>query len=229
MTETRTDPSWLSTAGVIRNGGIRPPGTEGMGASTGTTKRATKVEKDTSWSDGSRKAPAKVRPATTPEKPITGDRVIFEGLYKFGDTRARVKKSATSGKLYVLVENESGSWEYEGRAPLASLKASDRIEESKAQPNGPSVTEGFYMFGAGTAEVVRSKAGRLYATVLDVQTGRFNYVAGAVNRIRPEDRLTLDEAIARGKKFHRCMCCGKELTKQESIDRGIGPICAGKL
>lgn len=31
-----------------------------------------------------------------------------------------------------------------------------------------------------------------------------------------------------GKRTGHCACCGKELTKHESIDRGIGPICAGK-
>lgn len=35
-------------------------------------------------------------------------------------------------------------------------------------------------------------------------------------------------AVAYGKQFGRCSCCGLELSNQESIDRGIGPICAGK-
>ncbi|NNM34462.1 MAG: hypothetical protein HKO53_15395 [Gemmatimonadetes bacterium] len=27
----------------------------------------------------------------------------------------------------------------------------------------------------------------------------------------------------------RCACCGRKLTTPESIDRGIGPVCAGKM
>jgi hypothetical protein len=35
-------------------------------------------------------------------------------------------------------------------------------------------------------------------------------------------------AIAYGKRFGVCSCCGRELTNGESIDRGIGPICFEK-
>tara|TARA_R110000751_G_scaffold18122_1_gene55137 strand:- start:215 stop:1045 length:831 start_codon:yes stop_codon:yes gene_type:complete len=34
------------------------------------------------------------------------------------------------------------------------------------------------------------------------------------------------EAIRHGAQTGSCACCGRELTKQESIDAGIGPICA---
>lgn len=33
-------------------------------------------------------------------------------------------------------------------------------------------------------------------------------------------------AVAYGRRTGRCACCGRELTKHESIDRGIGPVCA---
>jgi hypothetical protein len=35
-------------------------------------------------------------------------------------------------------------------------------------------------------------------------------------------------AVAYGRRTGACSCCGRELTKQESIDRGIGPVCASK-
>lgn len=35
-------------------------------------------------------------------------------------------------------------------------------------------------------------------------------------------------AIAYGKRYGRCSCCGKELTNHASIELGIGPICAEK-
>lgn len=228
MTETQTLPSWLSSAGVIRNGGIRPPGTEGMGTSTGTNKAKTKVKKDTSFTGGNKQTPAQIRPATTPEKPITGDRVISEGLYKFGDTMARVKVSQSSRKPYALVKNlETGEWEYTP-GTVSQLKASDRISGHEAA-TAPSVTEGFYAYGDGVAQVLRSGRGFLYARTLYMETGEWIYAKGVVAALKPEDRLTLSQAAALGKRWHRCMCCGKELTKQESIDRGIGPICAGKL
>jgi len=38
----------------------------------------------------------------------------------------------------------------------------------------------------------------------------------------------LEAAIRHGQRTGRCACCGRELTKHSSIDRGIGPICAEK-
>lgn len=38
----------------------------------------------------------------------------------------------------------------------------------------------------------------------------------------------LKEAIAYGRRTGVCACCGRTLTDPESIDRGIGPICAGR-
>jgi hypothetical protein len=36
-------------------------------------------------------------------------------------------------------------------------------------------------------------------------------------------------AIAYGRETGACSCCGRELTNQQSIDLGIGPICLDKL
>ena len=36
-------------------------------------------------------------------------------------------------------------------------------------------------------------------------------------------------AVAYGRRTGQCSCCGRELTVGESIDRGIGPICAAKF
>lgn len=39
----------------------------------------------------------------------------------------------------------------------------------------------------------------------------------------------LASAVAYGKKFGKCAVCNRDLTDQESIDRGIGPICASRM
>lgn len=36
-------------------------------------------------------------------------------------------------------------------------------------------------------------------------------------------------AIAYGKKFGKCAICARELSDPESVERGIGPICAGRF
>lgn len=55
---------------------------------------------------------------------------------------------------------------------------------------------------------------------------RFEYAKGAVYRLRPEDKMTLDEAKAFGALYGTCCNCGRMLTNEESIAAGIGPICA---
>lgn len=39
----------------------------------------------------------------------------------------------------------------------------------------------------------------------------------------------MDSAVAYGRRFGDCSCCGRELTNHVSIEMGIGPICASKF
>lgn len=223
MNATTEYTGWLSSAGVLRNGGLRPPGTEGMASSKGTNKSKSKVEKDTSFNQDRRATKSTV---TAPEKAITRDRVISEGVYAWEGTKVRVRVSKSRGKPYGLVLRD-GDWEYTPGI-VGKLKASDRLEDVKR--SAPQMCEGFYAYGDGVAEVVRTRDGqRLYAKSLDVLTGRWQYASGAMSHLKAEDRLTLEQAAALGKQWHRCMICGRELTNEDSIDRGIGPICAAKL
>lgn len=60
-------------------------------------------------------------------------------------------------------------------------------------------------------------------------TGTFVYEAGAMARISPDDRMTVEEAADFGRLYGFCVRCGATLTDEESIARGMGPICAGKI
>ena len=60
--------------------------------------------------------------------------------------------------------------------------------------------------------------------------GEFEYLGKAIlNKLSPNDKLSIEEAKAIGVEFHYCCVCGIELTNQDSIDAGIGPICASKF
>lgn len=96
--------------------------------------------------------------------------------------------------------------------------------------------EGYYHLDEVVYHVVMSKQGRPYAKQLvitnpgsDKAKGRWEYAPGAVYKLQEMAPLTVDVAVSYGKKFGACMICGRTLTKQESIDAGIGPICAGKV
>lgn len=70
-----------------------------------------------------------------------------------------------------------------------------------------------------------------YAKRLDVVDGKgeWTFVAGLARTLRPEERLTLEQAAAFGHLYGICGICGRELTDEASIERGIGPVCMGKV
>ena len=91
------------------------------------------------------------------------------------------------------------------------------------------VTEGYYLHEGAVYKVQRSKAGRLYATRLDEEAHKFEFVSGAVYRLSPDERMDEEAMAAFGRRTGICGVCSALLTNPESIERGIGPICAGRL
>lgn len=128
-----------------------------------------------------------------------------------------------------------GGWEvrHVGGCPTVAAPAAPA---PSPQPTTPAVplSPGMYRDPA-SGSVWKVQAGRdsgnLYAKVLRVLDGGavFDYDAGAIRRIRPEWRMTLEEAAEFGRATGVCCCCGRELTNPASIEAGIGPICAAKF
>lgn len=81
-------------------------------------------------------------------------------------------------------------------------------------------------------KVLRSQAGNQYAKVLDPSEGEsaFGYEPGGIQVVREQGKpLTLEQAKEFGQLYGICIMCGRTLTNEESIEAGIGPICATKL
>jgi len=92
------------------------------------------------------------------------------------------------------------------------------------------LTEGLYDVGGDIYKIVKSKtSNRLYAKILDMETGSFEYAAGAMKRIDVRDRMSLDEAKAYGRRTGTCVVCGRHLTNPVSVAEGIGPVCSGRV
>lgn len=86
---------------------------------------------------------------------------------------------------------------------------------------------GFYVCNAGVFKVVKAKTGSHEYALKLTEDGKWEYAPGAIKNLRPETKMTLEYAAAYGRRTGRCMVCGRTLTKKESVDAGIGPICAG--
>lgn len=54
----------------------------------------------------------------------------------------------------------------------------------------------------------------------------FVYTAGAIRKIRPEWRMSKEDAAHLGKVTGSCVRCCRVLTKESSIDQGMGDKCA---
>lgn len=100
----------------------------------------------------------------------------------------------------------------------------------KAQPHsdGAPVTEGYYFVEGLIYKVVASKSsGNLYAKVFSEHG--YEYAPGAMRLIPTAARLTIEQAAEAGVRTGRCVICAKELTDPESVERGIGPVCAARI
>jgi hypothetical protein len=93
-----------------------------------------------------------------------------------------------------------------------------------------ALEEGMYSRDGDVYKVQRTRDGRfLYAKILDRETGKYDRAPGATKFLTAAHRMTVDEVTALSRDLERCCICSTKLTRQESIDRGIGPICAAKV
>lgn len=113
---------------------------------------------------------------------------------------------------------------------LSSREASDLISLLLKSPRHDSVDVGMYQTPDGEIYRVQPsrETGNLYAKHMLVGGG-FEYERGAISRLRPADKMTLAQAKAWGMATGVCCVCGAFLTDQNSVDEGIGPVCAKKL
>lgn len=114
---------------------------------------------------------------------------------------------------------------------LSKATASHKITTLLAMPtvNRPAeLDEGMYKVGDDIFKVYFTQAGHI-ATKQLTEDG-FEYTGRKpLAKIKPEHRMTLDQAKEYGKVTGTCCNCGRLLTNEDSIEAGIGPICAGKF
>ena len=108
----------------------------------------------------------------------------------------------------------------------------------KADPamKTPKIRVGDFVFSK--PEPHSRNAGSLYIKQLGEYigkvTGGYYLPVGSVSKdtvaeIQEICKDPMESAVAYGRRTGNCAVCARELTVKESIDRGIGPICADKL
>lgn len=116
-------------------------------------------------------------------------------------------------------------------------RAIDTLYSAPRKPaihaDGQALTEGYYLQEDTVYKVVKAKhSDNLYAKALHTtEHGRasWDYAPGAMTHLTGSHRLTLEQAREMGTRLGVCVVCGKSLTDPESVERGIGPVCAARL
>jgi len=103
---------------------------------------------------------------------------------------------------------------YVPRAPRAGAPASDLVE-------------GIYFRDGEVYKVKKSSAGRMYALIL--RGSSWSYDPSNVRGLALENRITLEQASEFGIRTGVCAICGIPLTNLDSLERGIGPVCARRF
>lgn len=214
---------WLTTEAAIRNGGIRPPGTEGMASTKGSNKNKRREIKKATV-DGGVKRDNEGNVINDTGR--TGLPVTTPGIYLHPGTNVKyqVKLGRESRKPFaVTLEGEYA------KGIIFELRAADKVEEI-ATPASTKLDEGFYQLNDNIYRVKHSKSsGFPFAMLIDDDNPRGVYVPGVVKNITADMKLTRELAAEYGIRTGTCCICARTLTKAESITKGIGPICEGKM
>lgn len=114
------------------------------------------------------------------------------------------------------------------KVEITELRAALRTARRAPRPAAGQLAEDrLYEVEGEIYRTVMSGAGNLYAKIWT--TDGWEYAAGAIRDIRPEHRMTVERAEELSVRFGRCIRCGATLTADESVERGIGPICITKI
>ena len=147
-----------------------------------------------------------------------------------------------SAELQHNVDIERGNAQ---RGVMTAVRASALIDTLLAQPKKTEGSVATQEMEAG----VYSYAGDQYVRVyLGQQSGKmlakrihivnddnewvvsYEYLGLASKVLAGTDpqRLSLEEVGSMGLAFNHCLICGRRLDDPESVDRGVGPVCASK-
>jgi len=161
---------------------------------------------------------------------------LLEDVRKFGGLTEGQRNAITNS----IAKREAAKVAREAAAPVVAGAGLETLTAAfaKAVAKGlksPKVRIGVIVFSL--AKAASANAGCLYVKHSDgTYLGKIT-PAGKLLKVREctaENEATIIEigrdplaaAVAHGKRTGKCAICSRELTNAESVERGIGPICA---
>lgn len=106
--------------------------------------------------------------------------------------------------------------------------------ETPAREERTELPVGMYRSGDTVIRVYHGqKSGINLVKRYDEATGEYMYAGSTTGKAwslcREAVAMTLDEAKAFGRMSGYCGCCGRRLDVPESVEAGIGPVCAARM
>jgi hypothetical protein len=147
-----------------------------------------------------------------------------------------------SDKQVALIEKLLGERAYAG--PVGDYAGSIRVASEliyalfnsprRPKDGAERPAPGFYVLGEDIIKVQANKAGtNVYAKRLvpsgTNKRGRFEYEPGLIDRLAGATPADADALAAYGRETGTCAICGALLSDPASVERGIGPVCAGRI
>lgn len=144
-----------------------------------------------------------------------------------------------------LTKDANGKWAAEHKGECPEVVATP--ERSQASVNSTEPPEGIHLLDdvIFKVQIAKQGSGNLYAKRLDVRVvpgevrangeqmyaGHWEYEGRSRNfwKLSTETLLSVEDAAHFGHLYGICGVCGADLTKEESIERGIGPVCYGRI
>lgn len=151
------------------------------------------------------------------------------------DTNGTLTKGGASDAIDFIVDSN--------RKIKAAIDSHKSVTFKEAYTPSATTTSVRRVFGKDDAGVYVNADGSIYRVYFGQQSGQmlckevvgktkddFAFVyKGLAERYVTGTKLPLDEAKAWGKATETCIACGRKLDVPESVDAGIGPVCAGKF
>lgn len=161
---------------------------------------------------------------------------MFEAIGKYGELTENQMAACERS----IAKRDAARAERTDRIENAPTVETDKLMEAfdKAKGNGLKAPKlRFALFNASLAKDGSKNAGAVYLKAGETYLGKIQagkYIAS--RDASPDQRAAVVEtmadpvaaAVAYGRRTGNCACCGRELENKESIERGIGPVCADK-
>jgi hypothetical protein len=146
---------------------------------------------------------------------------------------------STAGRMaHSYMEKMAGRWTpgREGNASRWIDRLIAKVGELRTARPAVEIEDGMYVLDGEIYKVQHAVhgSGQQYAKLFvppatEGERATFQYAPGVVTRLRPEHRMSMDQAREYGALYGTCVRCGRVLTREDSIERMMGEICAGKI